>query len=384
MMDNIKEFWWPLYRWITVIAFPFIIIAFYDISSKMYKLHKVYQTLYQSNTSNLYTIKNLKECINDKDDLFKNFRKLDNVSIATVLELYSDFKTVQFDISEKYLKTKKHPAYSEALRIADLKKVTKQYIVDYKQIKYRYEAILNLYPELGIYLEDFESVKYLESDINEVTDNYDKTRDYLTKEEYEKLDVNQRNQLALDNYKKGKKSNWQIGRDYEMYCAYYLRKEGSKVNENGSFKKLEDLGRDLIAYNNDGTIWVIQCKNWSSEKLIHEKHIAQLYGTTVMFEMDNYSLFKIEIVPVFMTTITLSETAKKFADRLGVLIIDEFKHQEFPRIKCNINNGNKIYHLPFDQQYDRTKIENEGEFYAYSVNDAVLKGFRRAFKHFGN
>lgn len=32
-------------------------------------------------------------------------------------------------------------------------------------------------------------------------------------------------------------------------------------------------------------------------------------------------------------------------------------------IKCNIGtNGEKIYHLPFDQQYYRTEIKKAGEF----------------------
>jgi hypothetical protein len=60
---------------------------------------------------------------------------------------------------------------------------------------------------------------------------------------------------------------------------------------------------------------------------------------------------------------------------------------EFPRIKCNINYNEfgeqtKIYHLPMDQQYDRTIVGNrEGDFYAYSVRDAENAGFRRAFRH---
>ena len=56
--------------------------------------------------------------------------------------------------------------------------------------------------------------------------------------------------------------------------------------------------------------------------------------------------------------------------------------QEYPRIKCNINNGEKIYHLPFDQQYDRTQIKNNGEFYAFTVKEAILKGFKRAKRHY--
>jgi hypothetical protein len=41
-------------------------------------------------------------------------------------------------------------------------------------------------------------------------------------------------------------------------------------------------------------------------------------------------------------------------------------------------------HLPFDQQYDSTKIKNKGEFYAVTVAEAEAAGFRRAFKWFGS
>ena len=58
--------------------------------------------------------------------------------------------------------------------------------------------------------------------------------------------------------------------------------------------------------------------------------------------------------------------------------------KNYPMIKCNINQATKekIYHLPFDQQYDRTKIvPTLGEFYAQSVAEAESKGFRRAWRH---
>ena len=42
-----------------------------------------------------------------------------------------------------------------------------------------------------------------------------------------------------------------------------------------------------------------------------------------------------------------------------------------------------IFHLPFDQQYDKTKINKEDEFYAFTVKEAVESGFRRAYKHYG-
>jgi len=394
--DSFTEFWWPLYQYISYIGFPFMIYVFFKVSashsrtekeliSEKYKIERELKS--QKDKSLILSINNsnLKKCIDEKDVLYKNIQKIDNTAIKTIASLYSDFVTIQYEISEKYLKRKSHPAYKEATRITELKKETKQYIVQFKEIQYRYEALLNLFPELSKYIEDFDSIKNLTNNegLDVLVENYDRSRDFLSKEEYERLSVDERNQLALNKYIIGKKSNWQIGRDYEMFCASELRCVKYKVIEFGIEKRLEDMGRDLIATDPSGDLFVIQCKYWSSDKLIHEKHIAQLYGTTIMFELEN-KYFDKKIYPVIMTNITLSETAKNFANRLGVIIADKRPFREFSRIKCNINDGNKIYHLPFDQQYDRTKIENDGEFYATTVKEAVSMGFRRAFRHLGN
>ena len=88
-----------------------------------------------------------------------------------------------------------------------------------------------------------------------------------------------------------------------------------------------------------------------------------------------------KIKAAFITSTKLSETAKKFATALGVKIIEEKPLDKYPLIKCNIGvNGDRIYHLPFDQQYDKTLIKNKGEFYASTVKEAEDKGFRRAFR----
>lgn len=57
--------------------------------------------------------------------------------------------------------------------------------------------------------------------------------------------------------------------------------------------------------------------------------------------------------------------------------------EDYPLIKCNISQGTgeKIYHLPFDQQYDKVIIDtHRGEMYAFTVKEAEKNGFRRAFR----
>ena len=166
-----------------------------------------------------------------------------------------------------------------------------------------------------------------------------------------------------------------------MYIGYILEQQGCTVQYTGILENLEDMGRDLIVRNGD-TVQIIQCKNWSQEKTIHEKHIFQLYGSVILYRIEHPELC---VEGVFLTTTTVSDKAKTIALHLGIVVEEEVPFGDFPRIKCNINRqtGEKIYHLPFDQQYDKTVIEKEhGEFMAFTVKEAEQAGFRRAFKHF--
>ena len=240
----------------------------------------------------------------------------------------------------------------------------------------------------------------LEDKKNETTENDDPVKTYITEGEYQKLTSTERNQKALDRYVGSyTKSNARIGKDYERYVGHLYEQQGYKVKYQGIEEGLEDLGRDLIC-KKDNKVLIVQCKYWASHKLIHEKHINQLFGTTVKYFVENilgesysinlaYSLDVIrlgDIKPVIYTSTQLSPTAKKFAKALSVEIFENQPMKPYPMIKCHISKltGDKIYHLPFDQQYDRTVIDDKGEFYAMTVKEAEEKGFRRAWKWLGN
>ena len=69
--------------------------------------------------------------------------------------------------------------------------------------------------------------------------------------------------------------------------------------------------------------------------------------------------------------------------QLGIRVEEQFPLTEYPRIKCNVarQTGERIYHLPFDQQYDTTVIEPErGERWAETCAEAEQDGFRRAWR----
>jgi hypothetical protein len=111
--------------------------------------------------------------------------------------------------------------------------------------------------------------------------------------------------------------------------------------------------------------------------------VFQLHGTMTAYRMDHPD---VDLEAEFVTSTTLSDRARKFADYLGISVTESLALSEYPCIKCNISrrDAERIYHLPFDQQYDTTMIElNRGECYVSTVAEAEGKGFRRAFRYRG-
>ncbi|MFQ5904125.1 MAG: hypothetical protein ACE5JO_10585, partial [Candidatus Binatia bacterium] len=119
-------------------------------------------------------------------------------------------------------------------------------------------------------------------------------------------------------------------------------------------------------------------------RTIYEKHIFQFFGTVFQFRDANAAA---DVRAIFYTTTQLSDLARRFAEELDITLQENVPlDHNYPSIKCNVSkkDGSKIYHLPFDQQYDRVKIEKgKGERYCKTVEEAELFGFRRAYRFEG-
>ncbi|GBR72818.1 hypothetical protein NO1_0282 [Candidatus Termititenax aidoneus] len=328
---------------------------------------------------------NLVKCIKEKDKLYEIFKN-NLLSYKKQAVVFSDFVDMQYALTIKYLRMKKPHANKTADRIErDCKNKLNIFLNGYKELQYKIEDFLSTHPVFEDYFYDNKDdvVDKELQEIANIEDDEKRIIALISKEKYDSLDENTRNQLALENYITKRKSRWAIGRDYEMFVGYEYANNGWTVLYHGILKGFEDFGRDLIATKGN-TTHIVQCKYWSKKKIIHEKHIFQLFGSTIAYKIENKTEndAEKEIIPIFMTSTTLSDQAKQFADYLGVKYIENKELGNFPRIKCNISkkNKNKIYHLPSDQQYDNTIIEPEyGEFYAHTVKEAVEKGFRRAY-----
>ena len=300
--------------------------------------------------------------------------------------MYSDIETYIFKKNIVYLNTKIRPAPSSADVVKEMRSKAREYLSSKRAIEYKLKILLKEFPTLAPYIED-ESGEALSSlagvELDDINTTYDRARDFLSQEEYDKLSITERNQLALNRYNSGAKSNWVVGIEYEMYIEYEYRLRGWKTIPHGSINGLEDLGRDIVAKKDDRVL-IIQCKRYSVNKHIHENTVCQLYGTAIEYELSDEDLFATKIVPILYSTTDLSPMAKKFAKRLGVHFY-KVPMRDYPQIKCNVGRGGeKIYHLPFDQQYYSAIIDKQGEFYAWTVKEAEDAGFRRAKKYLFN
>lgn len=305
-------------------------------------------------------------------------------SLPFLAGVISDYMTYDLEILAKQLDWgSDQKRLKKVADIREIRRDAKQRIEESKLAFYQLEYLKQLFPSLEEYIEtdyielpsELSADKFLEHDYR---------KDYLSKEEWSVLSEAEKNQLVLDRYiESHSKTKWQIGRDYELYVGYSYFSRGYEVEYYGTIQKLEDMGRDLIVKKDKKTA-IVQCKYWSSNKLIHEKHIAQLYGTTISYCIENNLPFD-SVTAILITNTTLSDVAKQMALHLNVRYKENFKIDNFPRIKCNIGKDEhgaptKIYHLPVDQQYDSVKLKHEGEFLAFTVKEAEDAGFRHAYK----
>lgn len=394
---------------LSVIVFSFFAIAVINTDNKIKEqfkkqqlkkeqLQKDIDDLTDKSTKARYALKlqiqssedNLKEAVQkakaNADRDMRLIEKIKNTAIKdfpVISVILADIQALQDLKLENSLRYKKRPAVKAADEVKAIRKEKRELAIKYYACKWELAHLKALLP----WIEDIEEepvapvTEFVNSDFKE----NDVAGYWLTPDEYAQLSTIEKYQRALDRYYKRKKTNKEIGTDYERYIGYLYETKGYKVEYFGIEKGMEDLGRDLIC-TNDNEILIVQCKCWSNRKnkVIHEKHINQLYGTTIMYKLRHNHTGKI-VKSVFISTVPCTNTAREFAEYLGVTF-KQIPLEKYPMIKCNINKATKekIYHLPFDQQYDKCSIKlGSGEFYAMTVKEAEEKGFRRAMKWHG-
>ncbi|RJO61138.1 MAG: hypothetical protein C4542_07160 [Dehalococcoidia bacterium] len=297
---------------------------------------------------------------------------------------YADYFNLLDKQAANRLVNKAFPAPKAAETVRELAAQRRQSEKISRILKYKLEYYESLFPWLIDFSAEgidelIEQTMVPKDTLGVLEENDDAAKIWLTQAEYSNLSNPEKYQIALDRYWKRKKTNWEIGRDYERYVGYIYEQKGYTVTYKGIVAGFEDLGRDLICERGKD-VAIIQCKYWAKTKQIHEKHVFQLYGTVISYKIDHPEA---KVEPVFVTHTVLSDMAKKFAKMLDISITENYDLLPYPCIKCNVSHrdGTKIYHLPFDQQYDRTTIEEErNETYVDTVKEAEEIGFRRAYR----
>lgn len=297
-----------------------------------------------------------------------------------LVNLFADYYYLQDLELANYLMYKSPPAVKAAENVKTLAGEKKKLLQQLKLAEYQ----LNFYESLFPWLLDFKELSpedacnIISESAKDSENEYAHFKKYLSPMEFNQLSHTEKLQLSLDRYKSRNKTNWDIGIEYERYVGYLYEKDGYTVQYTGALEGVKDMGRDLIVKSKNN-VEIIQCKRWAQEKTIHEKHVFQLYGSVVLYQIQ-YP--KKEVFGVFYTTTSLSETAKECANFLGIKYYENFQYQDHPLIKCNISRSReKIYHLPFDQMYDKTFITpSNGDFYVNTVEEAENLGFRHAYK----
>ena len=290
------------------------------------------------------------------------------------------YRTKIYEQAEDWFRYKKHPASKTADDVRELRKLA----MESERQAFMWRGIAGLYeslvPGLAELREEPESFAPPAPE-DAVGGEEDPARRRLTDEEWASLGRQEKFQLALDRWKRRRKTAWEAGREYERFVGWTYERDGWDVSYVGALKGKEDLGRDLVAKKAGKTL-IVQCKRWAAEKTVHEKHVIQLFGTCVLYDLEHGLGPGCRSKGVLACTCGVSDTARQCAERLGVEIRERLPMEDYPAVKCNIGaSGERIYHLPFDQQYDRVKITvRKGERFCWTVKEAEELGFRRAFR----
>jgi len=413
---------WHSGGWALAVFGPIVFIALFSWLSEIWKRAKQYDEKKSESESLVRLVSQLKyekEAIRrDKEHLASQFAKeketlkKESEALETLFkektkgfpwlaDARAEYQSLQDSRDIRYLQLKSHPAPVKADK---LKQASSERRKAEKAARVA-DHLLDYCRFLAPWLDDYIGIEAKELDqiIANIHSSWEVEEEEIDEEvkrkigltKWDTLTPSERLQRKLNWYwEKPNKSNWQIGRDYERYIGYLYEQNRWNVYYHGK-KGFEDLGRDLIC-KKDKNVEVIQCKYWSKDKSIHEKHVYYLFGTAVEYYLENFahekdmmhlSLFpelvrKGNVTPKLVITTEVTPKAAQVAKLLGV-DIEIVPFQRYPSIKCNVSrkNGEKIFHLPFDQQYDTILIEEERlERYVDTVNEAESLGFRHAYR----
>ena len=299
-----------------------------------------------------------KKC-QQKDREIQLLIKEKSIKYPWLAKVFSDYTELMLE--QRLSQTEKYTSTKTINILNEFKNKNTNLIKKCKELEYQlnfYNHLLPWIKELGISpIEIYEKLNHL----NE-----------LEREKYKQITKEALSDNEIYNINK---ENWELGLEFERFIGYLYELKGYTVEYTGAIYKLGDMGRDLIAKNTNETL-IIQCKRWSNERNIHEKHIFQLYGTKKLYELEHE--FE-NVKAVFIATNTLTETARNISKSLDIEVQEHIRIINYPKIKCKITeNGEKLYFTPTNNYYDRLQmILSNGDIYVSTIKEAEKLGFKK-------
>ena len=282
------------------------------------------------------------------------------------------------DALSEHLLSKKVPAPTAAENVKNISKEKRSWIIKAKDYEYQIKQLEEFFPKLKDYKEAIQDELISHLDENDETDPILKL---LSVEEWNSLSVGQREDLAIERYLNGaSRSAWDAGLKYERYLGSLYENDGWFVEYIGALNGLEDYGRDLICSKNN-VVRVIQAKRWKENSPLYMKHVVQIFGTTLLLQQER-SLLETP-TPMLVSTSAFAEDSKRAAQALTVKLVVKPLDKNYSCMKVHKSrSGEALYHLPFDQQYDRIQMDiSKGDAFVKTVKEALNMGARRAQKY---
>lgn len=157
----------------------------------------------------------------------------------------------------------------------------------------------------------------------------------------------------------------------EIRFGYLWEEDGYKVIYNGAVEGSFDGGIDLICYR-DNECCLIQCKRWKNN--VGAEYIERFNKVVERFDL--YHEGYRNVIGFFYTTSDYTEDAYETAEWCDIkCCVEEFDSiLDYPPVKCLVRNGEKVYYLPFDKEFDKINVEN-GCDYKFKIADAERAGY---------
>ena len=137
-------------------------------------------------------------------------------------EMCSEVSGLLDEYKARELELKSRPSMKGAQQVRVIKKEKRLLIKDKKYLEYQlktYEDYFPIIEEIKDYILEDDDFLFNLGD-KDIKEEVDPSQKFLSPEEFKKLPIDQKNQLALDRYLKKKHSKLEIGRFYERYLGY--------------------------------------------------------------------------------------------------------------------------------------------------------------------